>query len=210
MLHRYLQLIWSQYQPYLHPTASRKTAGRQMTTAVTSSCCRVWNIHWSCPCPFWCETTQTRPESLLVSFSKLFLTISVETVNFCTVYWLLKDLYIVLITDKAPNILQVIETVQIFVHITNSFKIMKLLTKKYSMFISDRSDCQPASGAKSPHSWMVSLSRVVEAIIKLLKHIFLLTQIFQVWLPFEVPSINWSRKSPLNGLHKHWSSPMCS
>src|SRR5258705_12456133 len=62
--------------------------------------------------------TRTRIESLLASFPKLIPAniqhTSVETAEVRYVYQPLEDLYIVLITNKASNILQDIDTLHLF------------------------------------------------------------------------------------------------
>ena len=69
------------------------------------------------------EMSRTRIESLLASFPKLILPntqhTSVETADVRYVYQPLEDLYIVLITNKASNILQDIETLHLFAHVAS-------------------------------------------------------------------------------------------
>jgi hypothetical protein len=64
------------------------------------------------------DMSRTRIDALLASFPKLIPTntqhTSVETAEVRYVYQLLEDLYIVLITNKASNILQDIETLHLF------------------------------------------------------------------------------------------------
>jgi hypothetical protein len=67
--------------------------------------------------------TRTRIESLLASFPKLIPTnsqhTSVETSDVRYVYQPLEDLYILLITNKASNILQDIETLHLFARVVS-------------------------------------------------------------------------------------------
>ncbi|TFK69053.1 hypothetical protein BDN72DRAFT_841024 [Pluteus cervinus] len=69
------------------------------------------------------DMTRTRIESLLASFPKLIPTntqhTSVETAEVRYVYQPLEDLYILLITNKASNILQDIETIHLFARIVS-------------------------------------------------------------------------------------------
>jgi hypothetical protein len=67
--------------------------------------------------------TRARIESLLASFPKLIPAntqhTSVETADVRYVYQPLEDLYIVLITNKASNILQDIETLHLFARVVS-------------------------------------------------------------------------------------------
>lgn len=67
--------------------------------------------------------TRTRIESLLASFPKLIPTntqhTSVETDDVRYVYQPLEDLYILLITNKASNILQDIDTLHLFARVVS-------------------------------------------------------------------------------------------
>lgn len=67
--------------------------------------------------------TRARIESLLASFPKLIPTgtqhTSVETADVRYVYQPLEDLYILLITNKASNILQDIETLHLFARVVS-------------------------------------------------------------------------------------------
>jgi hypothetical protein len=67
--------------------------------------------------------TRTRIESLLASFPKLIPTntqhTSVETAEVRYVYQPLEDLYILLITNKASNILQDIDTLHLFARVVS-------------------------------------------------------------------------------------------
>lgn len=69
------------------------------------------------------DMTRTRIESLLASFPKLIPTnsqhTSVETADVRYVYQPLEDLYILLITNKASNILQDIETLHLFARVVS-------------------------------------------------------------------------------------------
>lgn len=69
------------------------------------------------------DMTRTRIESLLASFPKLIPTnsqhTSVETSDVRYVYQPLEDLYILLITNKASNILQDIETLHLFARVVS-------------------------------------------------------------------------------------------
>lgn len=69
------------------------------------------------------DMTRTRIESLLASFPKLIPTntqhTSVETAEVRYVYQPLEDLYIVLITNKASNILQDIDTLHLFARVVS-------------------------------------------------------------------------------------------
>ncbi|KAH8827836.1 hypothetical protein DL96DRAFT_1600560 [Flagelloscypha sp. PMI_526] len=69
------------------------------------------------------DMTSTRIESLLAAFPKLIPTntqhTSVETPEVRYVYQPLEDLYIVLITNKASNILQDIDTLQLFARVVS-------------------------------------------------------------------------------------------
>lgn len=67
--------------------------------------------------------TRARIESLLASFPKVIPTntqhTSVETTDVRYVYQPLEDLYIILITNKASNILQDIETLHLFARVVS-------------------------------------------------------------------------------------------
>ena len=67
--------------------------------------------------------SRTRIDALLASFPKLIPAntqhTSVETTEVRYVYQLLEDLYIVLITNKASNILQDIETLHLFARVVS-------------------------------------------------------------------------------------------
>ncbi|KAI0307645.1 hypothetical protein B0F90DRAFT_1807088 [Multifurca ochricompacta] len=69
------------------------------------------------------DMSRTRIDSLLASFPKLIPPntqhTSVETAEVRYVYQLLEDLYIVLITNKASNILQDIETLHLFARVVS-------------------------------------------------------------------------------------------
>ncbi|PFH47350.1 hypothetical protein AMATHDRAFT_198192 [Amanita thiersii Skay4041] len=69
------------------------------------------------------DMTRTRIESLLASFPKLIPTntqhTSVETSDVRYVYQPLEDLYILLITNKASNILQDIDTLHLFARVVS-------------------------------------------------------------------------------------------
>ena len=69
------------------------------------------------------DMTRTRIESLLASFPKLIPTntqhTSVETADVRYVYQPLEDLYILLITNKASNILQDIDTLHLFARLVS-------------------------------------------------------------------------------------------
>jgi coatomer subunit delta len=69
------------------------------------------------------DMSRTRIDALLASFPKLIPTntqhTSVETAEVRYVYQLLEDLYIVLITNKASNILQDIETLHLFARVVS-------------------------------------------------------------------------------------------
>jgi Ca2+-binding EF-hand superfamily protein len=69
------------------------------------------------------DMTRARIESLLASFPKLIPTntqhTSVETTEVRYVYQPLEDLYILLITNKASNILQDIETLHLFARVVS-------------------------------------------------------------------------------------------
>ncbi|KAI0936893.1 hypothetical protein AcW1_001014 [Taiwanofungus camphoratus] len=69
------------------------------------------------------DMTRARIESLLASFPKLIPTgtqhTSVETADVRYVYQPLEDLYILLITNKASNILQDIETLHLFARVVS-------------------------------------------------------------------------------------------
>ncbi|KDR85930.1 hypothetical protein GALMADRAFT_393628 [Galerina marginata CBS 339.88] len=69
------------------------------------------------------DMTRTRIESLLASFPKLIPTntqhTSVETAEVRYVYQPLEDLYILLITNKASNILQDIDTLHLFARVVS-------------------------------------------------------------------------------------------
>jgi hypothetical protein len=91
------------------------------------------------------EMSRTRIESLLASFPKLIPTntqhTSVETPDVRYVYQPLEDLYIVLITNKASNILQDIETLHLFARVVSDMcrsadqrEILKLSFELLSAF----------------------------------------------------------------------------
>lgn len=69
------------------------------------------------------DMSRTRIESLLASFPKVIPTesqhTSVETADVRYVYQPLEDLYILLITNKASNILQDIETLHLFARVVS-------------------------------------------------------------------------------------------
>jgi len=69
------------------------------------------------------DMTRARIESLLGSFPKVIPTntqhTSVETADVRYVYQPLEDLYMVLITNKASNILQDIETLHLFARVVS-------------------------------------------------------------------------------------------
>lgn len=69
------------------------------------------------------DMTRARIESLLASFPKVIPTntqhTSVETTDVRYVYQPLEDLYIVLITNKASNILQDIDTLHLFARVVS-------------------------------------------------------------------------------------------
>jgi hypothetical protein len=69
------------------------------------------------------DMSRTRIDALLASFPKLIPAntqhTSVETAEVRYVYQLLEDLYIVLITNKASNILQDIETLHLFARVVS-------------------------------------------------------------------------------------------
>ena len=69
------------------------------------------------------DMTRARIESLLASFPKVIPTntqhTSVETSDVRYVYQPLEDLYIILITNKASNILQDIETLHLFARVVS-------------------------------------------------------------------------------------------
>ena len=69
------------------------------------------------------DMSRARIESLLASFPKLIPTgtqhTSVETADVRYVYQPLEDLYILLITNKASNILQDIETLHLFARVVS-------------------------------------------------------------------------------------------
>ena len=69
------------------------------------------------------DMSRTRIESLLASFPKLIPTntqhTSVETPDVRYVYQPLEDLYILLITNKASNILQDIDTLHLFARVVS-------------------------------------------------------------------------------------------
>ena len=69
------------------------------------------------------DMSRTRIDALLASFPKLIPAntqhTSVETTEVRYVYQLLEDLYIVLITNKASNILQDIETLHLFARVVS-------------------------------------------------------------------------------------------
>ncbi|KAH9969130.1 hypothetical protein BC827DRAFT_1258016 [Russula dissimulans] len=69
------------------------------------------------------DVSRTRIDALLASFPKLIPAntqhTSVETAEVRYVYQLLEDLYIVLITNKASNILQDIETLHLFARVVS-------------------------------------------------------------------------------------------
>ena len=85
--------------------------------------------------------SRTRIESLLASFTKLIPTgtqhTTVETADVRYVYQPLEDLYIMLITNKASNILQDIDTLHLFARVVSdlcrSADEREILTKAFEI-----------------------------------------------------------------------------